>query len=98
MAFETPHLSSSRNSSASLAPVEAPLGQLATNSPLLCPSEALREGGSVVTTTSTVGFPRESLISRAIISFIFDIVFKKYLLHSPLECDRVTEPVKILFP
>ena len=57
-------LSPSRNSMASFLPVDAPEGTAAR------PSAPL----SSVTSTSTVGFPRESKICRALISRITLIV------------------------
>jgi hypothetical protein len=56
-------LSPSLNSKASLAPVDAPEGTLANPYP----------PKSVQTSTSTVGIPRESKISRPKILTIFDI-------------------------
>ena len=52
---------SSRNSKASFSPVDAPEG---TDARPIAPDER-------VTSTSTVGFPRESNISRALIFVIF---------------------------
>src|SRR5665648_658800 len=75
-------LSLSRNSSASCTPVDAPDGTLALPKP-----------NSVHTSTSTVGFPRESSISLA---FICSIVYGKispeinkayrYLIVAPNPC------------
>ncbi len=69
-AFKTPlprylDLSPSRNSSASFSPVEAPEGTAARpNAPL-----------SSNTSTSIVGFPLESKISLAVMSFINIVIF-----------------------
>ena len=75
IAFSTPlpdnRLPPSRNSTASFSPVEAPEGTAAR--PMI-PLDS-------VTSTSTVGFPRESKISRALTFSITSVITKFPLLN-----------------